>query len=147
MCERLSGRSAFVTGAGHGIGRGIAEALAAQGTAVMIAEIDETSGRATADVLCQAGHQAQFARVDIRSEDDIRAGIAAHVTRFGTLDILVNNAGRNQDFDASKMRVEEWEKSMSLNLRGAWLCCKHALIIMAEGESGVISTSEASMRH
>ncbi|MDE2775661.1 MAG: glucose 1-dehydrogenase [Chloroflexota bacterium] len=138
MGERLSGKSAFVTGAGGGIGRGIAEQLAANGASVTIAEINEKTGRSTADELRQAGYEAQFARVDIRSEDDIVAGIAAHVDRFGALDILVNNAGANQHYDASKMTVDEWERSMSLNLRGAWLCCKHALPIMAAGEGGVI---------
>ncbi|MCY4062492.1 MAG: glucose 1-dehydrogenase [Chloroflexi bacterium] len=138
MCKRLNGKSAFVTGAGQGIGRGIAEQLAANGASVTIAEINEESGNSTADELCHAGCEAQFAQVDIRSEDDIKAGIAAHMERFGALDILVNNAGQNQHFDASKMTVDEWEQSMSLNLRGAWLCAKHALPIMAQQEAGVI---------
>ena len=138
MSERLKGKSAFVTGAGRGIGRGIAEQLAAKGAGVTIAEINEDTGRSTADELCQAGHQSQFERVDIRSEDQIKAGIVSHLKRFGTLDILVNNAGQNQHFNASKMTVDEWERSMSLNLRGAWLCCKHALPIMAAQEAGVI---------
>lgn len=138
MSERLKGKSAFVTGAGQGIGRGIAEQLAANGASVTIADINEETGNSTADALCQAGHQAQFTQVDIRSEDDIIAGIAAHMERFGALDILVNNAGQNQHFNASKMTVDEWERSMSLNLRGAWLCCKHALPLMAQQESGAI---------
>lgn len=138
MSERLNGKSAFVTGAGQGIGRGIAEQLALNGASVTIAEINVDTGLASADVLKEAGHQAQFVRVDIRAEDDIQAGIAAHLERFGALDILVNNAGQNQHFDASKMSVDEWERSMSLNLRGAWLCCKHALPIMAERGGGVI---------
>ena len=138
MSERLNGKSAFVTGAGGGIGRGIAEVLAAEGARVTIAEINEETGPSAADELCQAGHEAQFFRVDIRSEDDIKSGIEAHLKRFSALDILVNNAGQNQHFDASQMSVDEWEKSMSLNLRGAWLCCKHALPIMAAGEGGVI---------
>ena len=136
--ERLSGNSAFVTGAGQGIGRGIAVELAAQGARVTIAEINAESGMSTADELCAAGRQAQFAQVDIRSEADIKSGIAEHLRAFGGLDALVNNAGRNQNYDASQMSVDEWERSMSLNLRGAWLCCKHALPIMAEQESGVI---------
>ena len=138
MGERLAGRSAFVTGAGQGIGRGIAAVLAAQGTSVTIAEINPATGQSAADELCAAGYQAQFAAVDIRAESDIQAGIAAHMERFGALDILVNNAGQNQHFDASQMSVDEWERSLSLNLRGAWLCCKHALPIMAEQERGVI---------
>jgi len=138
MRQGLEGKSAFVTGAGGGIGRAIAERLAANGASVTIAEINPTTGRATADALCQAGYSAQFARVDIRSEQDIKAGVAAHLAQYGALDVLVNNAGANQHFDASRMSVDEWETSMSLNLRGAWLCCKHALPIMAAREAGVI---------
>ena len=138
MCERLKGKTAFVTGAGQGIGRGIAAVLSAQGACVTIAEIHKETGQSAADELCQAGYEAQFFRVDIRLEDDIKAGIEAHLERFGTLDILVNNAGQNQHFDASRMRVDEWEAAMSLNLRGAWLCSKHALPVMAEQKGGVI---------
>ena len=138
MDKRLGGKSAFVTGAGQGIGRGIAEELAAQGASVTIAEINDATGKTTAEELCGARYQAQFARVDIRCEADIKAGIAAHVAHFGGLDILVNNAGQNQHFDASQMSVEEWETSMSRNLRDAWLCSKHALPIMASQESCVI---------
>ena len=138
MREILHDKSAFITGAGRGIGKGIAEVLATKGASVTIAEINEQTGRATADQLRLAGYEAQFFPVDIRSEDAIKAGIAAHVQRFGGLDILVNNAGQNQHFDASRMTVDEWERSMSLNLRGAWLCSKHALPIMATQGAGVI---------
>ena len=138
MCERLAGRSAFVTGAGQGIGRGIAAVLAENGASVTIAELNTATGQSAADALSTAGHQAQFVKVDIRSEDDIKAGVARHVDSFGGLDILVNNAGANQHFDASQMSVDEWEASLGLNLRGAWLCSKHALPIMAEQGGGVI---------
>ncbi len=138
MCARLKGKTAFVTGAGQGIGRGIAEQLAIHSAGVAIAEVNAETGQATADALRQAGHRATFIQVDIRSEAAIQAAIAEHLKDFGRLDILVNNAGANQHFDATRMSVEEWEKSMSLNLRGAWLCSKHALPIMARQEAGVI---------
>ncbi len=137
-CKRLIGKSAFVTGAGQGIGRGIAEELAAQGVSLTIADINAETGGSTADELCAAGHHAQFVQVDIRDEVEIRLGIAEHLRAFGGLDVLVNNAGRNQNYNAATMSVDEWEQSISLNLRGAWLCSKHALPIMAEQEDGVI---------
>ncbi len=138
MGDRLNGKSAFVTGAGQGIGRGIAEVLVANGAAVTVAEINEETGQSTADALRQAGYEAQFTALDIRSEDEVKAGIAAHMEAYSRLDIVVNNAGANQHFDASRMSVDEWERSMSLNLRGAWLCSKHALPIMAAQQAGVI---------
>ena len=137
-CHRLKGKSAFVTGAGQGIGFGIAEALAEEGAAVTIAEINAETGKAAAESLRQAGHQAQFIQVDILEEEQIIAGVEAHTDAYGGLDILVNNAGRNQHYDASTMTAEEWERSLGLNLRGAWLCCKHALPLMAARQSGVI---------
>ena len=138
MCEHLKGKSALVTGAGQGIGRGIAAELAAQGASVTIAEVNPITGQAVADEMCKSGYQAILVQVDIRSEEDIKSGIAAHLERFNRLDILVNNAGRNQNYDAATMTIDEWERSMSLNLRGAWLCSKHTLPIMAQKRTGVI---------
>ena len=143
---RLSGKSAFVTGAGQGIGRGIAEELAVQGASVTIAEISVETGMSTAAELFAVGHQARFAQVDIRDEDDIKSGIAGHLSAYGGLDILVNNAGRNQNYDAATMTVDEWERSMSLNLRGAWLCSKHALPIMAQQNPASLSISQVFMQ-
>ncbi|MEM6280999.1 MAG: glucose 1-dehydrogenase [Chloroflexota bacterium] len=138
MEQILTGKSAFVTGGGQGIGRGIVEQLAKQGARVTVAEINRKTGKATAAALSDAGYSVEFTGVDITSEENIKQGIAEHVERFGTMDILVNNAGRNQHFDASTMSAEEWQASMNLNLRGAWLCSKHVLPSMAQREHGVI---------
>ncbi len=138
MEPRLFGKSAFVTGSGQGIGRGIAEQLAANGAHVTLAEVNTSTGQSTAAELAEAGYTVKFAHVDVTSEASIQQGITQHISNFGSVDILVNNVGRNQHYDASTMTVDEWQASMNLNLRGAWLCSKHTLPHMAQQERGVI---------
>ncbi len=87
--QQLNGRVAVVTGAGDGIGRGVATRFIAEGAKVLIAELNETAGQAVADEL---GDNAHFLQTDVGNKDDVDAMIAATVERWGTIDILVNNA-------------------------------------------------------
>lgn len=138
MTHNLIDKTTLVTGGAQGIGQGIVECLVAQGAKVTIADIDIEQGQSLADALTSEGHQAIFVRMDILSEADIQNAIGTHIEYFGGIDILVNNVGRNQNFDASQMTTDEWQTSLNLNLRGAWLCSKHVLPTMAEHGKGVI---------
>lgn len=138
MQTNLDGKTAFVTGAAQGIGRGIVECLLAQGARATIVDINLEKGQAFAQELSNVGHDVIFVETDITDEASIEQAIQAHYQHFSTIDILVNNAGRNQHFDASQMTVDEWQAAMNLNLRGAWLCAKHVLPTMAAQERGVI---------
>lgn len=134
----LDGKTAFVTGGGQGIGRGIVECLVDEGARVTIADVNIEHGQALAKQLTVDGHEVIFVSMDILSESDIIKAIQKHIEYFGHIDILVNNVGRNQHFDASKMTADEWQISMNLNLRGGWLCSKQVLPQMAEQGGGVI---------
>lgn len=99
MAGRLAGRSAIVTGAGMGIGRGIAEALAQEGASVVVAEVDEAAGAETARYLTGTyGTPAVFARTDVSDRDQVQAMVQTAADEFGGVDILVNNAWRGLGF-------------------------------------------------
>jgi len=91
--QRLKGRAAIVTGAGQGIGRGIARRFAREGANVLVAELDEKSGRACAEEIAgEFGVRALFLRTDVGVQDQVVCAVEATVTEFGSVDILVNNA-------------------------------------------------------
>ncbi|MFC1999707.1 SDR family NAD(P)-dependent oxidoreductase [Chloroflexota bacterium] len=89
---KLDGKAAIVSGAGQGVGRGIALALAKEGAAVVIAELDPDTCRRTADEIRTLGGRSLMATTDVRRHEEVNAAVAAAVEEFGTVDILVNNA-------------------------------------------------------
>jgi NAD(P)-dependent dehydrogenase (short-subunit alcohol dehydrogenase family) len=127
---RLDGKIALVTGGARGIGRAIVEKFVVEGGTVTFADLDETAGRETAAALSVAGINAAFCRADVTSESDVQRAIEAVLTRHGTIDVLVNNAGVNAYFDATEMTEAEWDQVFAVDLKGAWLCAKHALRAM-----------------
>ena len=126
---KLQDKVALITGAGSGIGRAIALEFAREGAKVLVAELDEASGRAVADELGAAGAQARFQRCDVTNEDEVRATVQAAVDAFGRLDIMVNNAGVASD---------DWDITLAVNLSGVYYGCKHAAESMAARGGGVI---------
>ncbi len=126
---RLQEKVALVTGAGSGIGRAIALEFAREGAAVLVAELDEASGRAVADEITAAGGRARFRHCDVAREQDVQAAIQAAVDVFGRLDIMVNNAGVN---------LRDWDTTLAINLSGVYYGCKHAAETMAAQGGGAI---------
>ena len=135
---RLTGKIAFVTGGARGIGRAIVEKFAAEGASVTFVDVDEDAGRATAEEVSADGAPVAFDRADITVEADVERAIRRAVDRHGTLDALVNNAGINAYFDATEMTERDWERVFGVDLKGAWLCAKHALGPMKRDGRGSI---------
>ena len=136
----LEGRRALVTGATSGIGQGTAFELAAHGAAVAInhrGKVDD--GRAMVAAIEAAGGRAVPVEMDIAVEDDVRRGFAEAREAFGGLDLLVNNAGVEEPFELVDMPLEEWDKVVSVNLTGTFLCTREAARIMrADDTEGAI---------
>ncbi len=131
----LHNRIAVVTGAGSGIGRAIAQRFAEVGAVVVAADVNPQAAEATALL---APDRIIPQQVDVRDETSVRALMDSILARFGRIDILVNNAGIGTTKDIVETELEEWEQVFAVNVRGVFLCCKHALPSMLARRSGVI---------
>lgn len=134
----LQGRVALVTGAGHGIGRGIALRLAREGAAVAIADIDESSAVSVAEEVRALGRRALPVRIDVRQEAAVTAAVAQARAELGPLGILVNNAGVFRGTPLLTSPLADWDLCISVNLTGPWLCARAATPDMIEQRWGRI---------
>ncbi|MGA2989746.1 MAG: 3-oxoacyl-ACP reductase FabG [Candidatus Korobacteraceae bacterium] len=135
---RLKDKAAIVTGAGRGIGRGIALKLAREGAKVVVADVIEANARTVAEEIKQAGGKALGVKADISSKPEVEALFAKAAAEFGPIDILVNNAGINRDAALHKMTDEQWDKVIAVNLTGTFYCLRLAAQQMRERGYGRI---------
>jgi 3alpha(or 20beta)-hydroxysteroid dehydrogenase len=135
----LTGRKALVTGGAQGLGEGMAQALAAAGASVMIADIQEGAGRAAADAL---GDGHGFVRLDVTDDDNWQTAVAETVQTLGGLDILVNNAGVEITSLITEIDPKDIRTMLDVNILGTALGLKHGLRAMrpdgAAGNGGSI---------
>jgi len=132
---RLDGKTAFITGAGSGIGEETARAFAEQGANVVIGDVSEEAGRRVAS---EIGSSALFARADVTDPQSLQNAFAATLNRFDRLNILVNNAGIGLVGNVEETSEEDFEKLMRVNVAGVFNGCKHVLPIMLTRGSGNI---------
>jgi NAD(P)-dependent dehydrogenase (short-subunit alcohol dehydrogenase family) len=147
MCEsmaildqfRLDDRTAIVTGGNRGIGRAIAQAFAEAGANVVVANRTASEGEeAAADIEASTDSSAIAVETDVSEEADVEALVDATVEEFGGVDVLVNNAGVAYHNGAEEKPIEEWHKTLDINLTGAFLCSKYAGQEMIDGDDGSI---------
>jgi NAD(P)-dependent dehydrogenase (short-subunit alcohol dehydrogenase family) len=136
--KRLRGKVAIVTGAGQGIGEAIAESFAAEGAVVVAANRTEEKGRRVVEAITEVGGHAAFVRTDVTRAAEVERLVAETLERFGRLDILCNNAGVGLLRSVIESSEEEYDYVMDTNVRGMFLCCKHAIPPMLEQASGCI---------
>lgn len=134
----LTGKAAIVTGGAKGIGKGIAYRLAEAGAKVLVADVDEVAAQTTAKELQGNGWSAEALKVDVSSEEDVKAMINTCTEKFGSIDILVNNAGIYPPAPVAQMTEEQFEKVMHVNLRSVFLTTKYAGEIMKQQGGGRI---------
>ena len=139
MSGALQGQVALVTGGARGIGRAIALRLAADGAEVVLNyRENEAAAEETVQLVRAAKGVASSTRFDIADPEGARAGVQSIVDRAGRLDILVNNAGTTADALVLRLKEEEWERALRVNLTGAFHCTKVALRAMIRGRYGRI---------
>ncbi len=139
-------KTVIVTGAGQGIGKGIALLYAEKGANVVIADIDEIAGLKTVDVIKEKEGNALFVKTDVKVEDDIiRLMEIANLT-FGQIDILINNAGKSVFKSPYELSIEEWDDIINTNLRSVFLASREAAKYMRNNKEGGSIVNIASTR-
>lgn len=142
----LDGRVALITGGGGGFGRVCALLLAEHGASVIVADVNEARNSETVELIREARGSAVAVTTDVSSEADVRRAIRVAVESFGGLDILINNAGIGlTGLEIENTSVDDWDRVLNVNLRGAFLGCKHALPVMRDrGGGSIINVSSGA---
>ena len=143
----LTGKKALVTGGAVGIGRACAVALARAGADVAVVDIDEPTGRKTAEEIQGLGVDAAFVPCDVTSKEQVQAMVRAVADRFGRLDIAVNNAGIAILGADEQLDQADWDKVIAVNLTGVFLCAQaeaQQMIRQKPTEGKIINTASMS---
>jgi NAD(P)-dependent dehydrogenase (short-subunit alcohol dehydrogenase family) len=148
--SRLDGKVAFIAGGGGGIGSAAARAFAAAGAAVVCADLHTDRAEAAAQSVRAAGGQALGLRFDVTDDASVAAAVAQAVARFGRLDVLYNCVGGTDPADGpvTEVPLDAFDRTIALDLRGTFLCCRHAIpeIVKAGGGAVINMSSGAALR-
>ncbi|NOY22352.1 MAG: SDR family oxidoreductase [Acidobacteria bacterium] len=148
----LSGRFVIVTGAAAGIGKATATAFAKEGSRVALWDVNENSGRKTAEELANHGHDAVFQKVNVADSKEVDAAVAEVIERWGTVDVLVNNAGIVRDGQVVKwkdgnvvkqMTDAQWDAVIGVNLKGVFNCTRAVIPYLIKAGKGVILSASS----
>jgi NAD(P)-dependent dehydrogenase (short-subunit alcohol dehydrogenase family) len=137
---RLDGKVALITGAAGGMGKVAALLFATEGASVIVADVADDEGRATAQTITDVGGSAVYVHADVSSANEVEGMVRLAIERFGGLHVLYNNAGVFPADDASVTNTPEstWDRVMQINLKGVFLGCKYGIPAMLESGGGSI---------
>ena len=141
----LTNKKALVTGAGQGIGKGYALALAEAGADVIVVDLNEKTGEETANEIIKLGKNSIFLQADVTKSIEVKKIFKTITKLWNKLDIAVNNAGGGHFQDAIKYSEDEWNEQLQLNLTSVLLCCQEEAKIMLKQKKGsIINTASIS---
>ncbi len=134
----MKGQTALITGGGRGIGKAIAEALARNGVNIAVVDIDIAIAQETSSELERLGVKSIAMKADVSNAADVSSIFETTVREFGSIEILVNNAGITRDGLLLRMKEEDWDAVININLKSVFLCCKEAVKVMSKKRYGRI---------
>lgn len=135
----FTGKTAIVTGASTGIGRATAHQFAANGANVVVADRNDTDGATLVNEITDDGGAAVFVQTDVSNEAAVQAMVNTALERFGGLHFAYNNAGITGKLGSThELTLDNWQRVIATNLSGVWLCMKHEIAAMLQGEGGAI---------
>lgn len=142
---KLDGKVAIVTGAASGIGRASAILFAAEGARVVVADVDQ-SGRDVAAEISGSGGQAVYVKADVSRPDEVEALVRSAVDSFGGLDVMFNNAGiEGEQRRTADCSVENWDRVISVNLKGIFLGMKYGIpALLKNGGGSIVNTASTA---
>lgn len=144
--RRYSGKVAFVSGSGSGIGRATALAFAREGASIVAADISERDNDETARMIEGLGARVLAVKCDVTRGDDIQAALEKAMTTFGRLDVAFNNAGIEQPVaPLADLTEQAWDRVVQVNLRSVFLCMKYQIPLMLKSGGGaIVNTSSGA---
>ena len=142
----FTGKVAFVTGAGGGIGRATALAFAREGANVAVTDVSEQNLQETARLIEELGGRALGIKCDVTRAEDVKSALDRTIETFERLDVAFNNAGSEQPITATAdLTEEEWDRIVGINLRGVFLCVKYEIpLLLKQGGGAIVNTSSGA---
>jgi NAD(P)-dependent dehydrogenase (short-subunit alcohol dehydrogenase family) len=139
---RLQGKVALITGSGRGQGRTAAILFAKEGAVIVVNDVNVKCGQETVEMIKDVGSEAIFVEADISKTADVQKMIDAATNSFGKLDVLYNNAGvfwpHKGDVPVTELDEDIWDKVLSINLKGVYLCCKYGIRELIRNQGGSV---------
>jgi NAD(P)-dependent dehydrogenase (short-subunit alcohol dehydrogenase family) len=135
---RLKNKIAIITGGAQGIGKSVALSFAKEGASIAICDINEKEGKNVIKAIKRKKRDAIFIKCDVSNEEDVNNAVKSTLEYFKKIDILVNNAGVMNTNPIEKLNLEDWDKTMAVNLRGTFLFSKAVLPFMKKRKYGKI---------
>lgn len=139
----LKDKVAIITGGGSGFGRATAELYANQGAKVVVVDYNEETAQETASIIKQNGGEAVAVKADVSNETDVKNFVQKAIDTFGKVDVLFNNAGIYAPGTVEETAIDDWNRSMSVNVTALFLASKYAIPYLKETKGNIINTASA----